>query len=105
MNILQVLLTLSARGWELTVRDLEFKETKNSFTRKNQRLSKDKLLIPDSKIHQLPGFMSYHTYCFPKDREKAITILKNSIENHYLKFKKLIEQVTAAKNDAYFKNI
>lgn len=75
---------ITLKGLEIIITPLEIeKETKNSYKISNcanwKRIEKDKLLEIGSYTYESPWMLHYHTFCLEGDRQKAIELLKQHI--------------------------
>jgi len=81
------------KGWKYRFEEIQVEETPKTFIGQGKRISKDKILLPDTLL--LKGFNFYHyfTYCFAEQRQQALDLLKakilKEVEANKVKFDKV----------------
>ncbi len=86
MELLMIRVRLDERGWDKRVETWEVKDTGKCYSNVGNRISKDKLMKPDSIFFESHKWFHYFTYCLPEQVENA----KDMLTNHILaKFKQV----------------
>lgn len=81
------------RGWKYNFEEIQVEETPKTYIGGGKRISKDKILLPDTLL--LTGFHFYHyfTYCLAEQRQQALDLLKavilKDVELNKVKFDKV----------------
>lgn len=77
-------LSLSKEGFKWKRHEIQAKKTASGFitTRteeRTKRISKDKLLVPDTILYDTHKYLGYWIWCLPEDEEKAKSILEAKV--------------------------
>lgn len=90
ITLLRVSVVLNTKKYEEKIVELTGVESEKSYIvtkstgsksphKRSNRISKESLMLPLSKILQSHRMIAYYAYCLPEDKDVTLEILKNKV--------------------------
>lgn len=103
MKLLKVIVSLYAGKYRIAIHSVkDLNETKMCFLKEGKRIEKKHILVArETYLTNQPHFMMFSTYCLPEDKEKAIKVLSNKINEEFTKTAAMYKELTETFNNGY----
>lgn len=79
ISVFKVYGSLSSQGFKHTIQEIKVTETDKCFVGKNIRISKKNIMVLDTIILNNHKLISFYTFCYKEDIQKALDMIKMHI--------------------------
>lgn len=92
VKLFKIHISVEKSGVRKEAVERKMKDTGKSFVGEGRRIPKDSILKIQT-AHETVYYMSYYTYCFEGDQEKALTVLRDHVQKKVSEYKQQIAKL------------